>query len=126
MFLLAEGDLRSSKKTFFGHPFFYEIGTNVYQINLWFYLVFAMILYTVWLGFQYWIMYRFHQFFLSDFASKKFTLPYMILCGVGYINLYFWVVGMEGNVFGFLFALPLMMLAFAMMIMELQFFFKTK
>lgn len=104
-------------------PLLFEVATNVFQINLLVYIPYALILYGLWLNLQFWILHRFRQFSIQDFFSKKFTKPYLILCGLGYINLFFWLMGMEGNAFGFLFALPLLLLAFFLAVLEVAIFF---
>lgn len=108
-----------------GQPSFFEVATNVYRINLWVYIPYALIFYAVWIGIQFWILHRFRHFTLEKFVEKKFTFFYLIFCGLGYINLIAWIIGMEGNVFGFVFVLPLMLLALILGVMELRIFFRS-
>jgi hypothetical protein len=125
LFLVADDSLGSQDPKLFNIPLFYQVSTNVYRINLWVYIPFALLLYTLWLALQFGILHFFRHFLLKQFFSKKFTLFYLLLCGAGYVNLLVWMtMGMEGNIFAFIFVLPLLTVSLALTFMELKIFFQ--
>lgn len=126
LFFVSTGRLGSPDNRLFGMPLFFSVETNVDRINFWVYVPYALGLYGLWIGIQYLILRQLRGFSWEDFASKKFTVPYLALCGMGYLNLCFWAIGMEGNVFGFIFFLPLLMLSLVVGILEFTVFFKRK
>lgn len=123
LFYLAEESFGNTKDSFIGQPLFFEVSTNVYRLNFLVYVPYALILYGIWLGIQFWLLHQFRRFTLEQFLAKKFTTFYLILCGMGWINIIFWIMGMEGNVFGFIFALPLLLLSLLVAFMEIKIFF---
>lgn len=124
LFFLAEGQLGAQSPKVFNFPLFFEVSTNVYRINLLVYIPFALLLYGIWFTLQFSILHRFRHFTIAQFLVKKFTRFYLILCGAGYLNLVGWIIGMEGNVFGFIFALPEFIISLIFAFMEIRIFFQ--
>lgn len=104
--------------------FLQPLETNVYRLNAWIYLPYALIVYGLWLALQCWVIQKLHHRAPEATLKLKFTATYLILCGLGYINLLFWFIGMEGNVFGFIFSFPLLVLSVILALFEIKLFFK--
>jgi hypothetical protein len=124
LLFVARGSFGSTDPRVLGVPLFFPVQTNVYRINLWVYVPYALALYSLWIAAQYLVLFEVNDFSWKNFASRKFTVPYLVVCGLGYLNLYVWVIGMEGNVFGFIFGIPLLVLSVVVGILELAMFFR--
>ncbi len=122
-FSLENESLGGMDANFFGQPLFFMISTNVYRLNLLLYIPYALLVYGIWLGFQFLVLHQFRHVSFDSFIARKFTPFYLSLCGIGLINLIFWIIGMEGNAFGFIFALPLMIISLVLIFMEAKIFF---
>lgn len=113
----------NSNQTVLGINLLPEVATNVYKINLKGFIPYAIILYFLWVAFQYLILHYVRHITLEEFIHLKFTLTYTILCSLGLINLFFWGLGMEGNAFGFMFAFPLLIITCVLVFYEFRLFF---
>lgn len=106
---------------------FFRVETNVDRINPLLFIPLALILYGTWLGIQYGIMRLYRSFDFNEFLNEKFTTPYLLAMAFGWLNiLIFLVPGMEWNVFGFLFFLPLLIIAAITAVLELLEFLKRE
>jgi hypothetical protein len=97
-------------------PAFMDAGSNTHRINLLVFLPFASLLCLAWLRVQVAMFAaRRPRFSASRFLKAKIkgNLPG---CAVGGLNLLAFSAGMEGNVFGFLFVLPLAVVSLASVI----------
>jgi hypothetical protein len=121
LFLFANGSLGGLPVELFGYKSFSKVSTNVYRINLVFFIIYSVLAYYIWLYIQVLIYRAIRKIDIHTFINGKLSIGPTIISGLGYINLFFWILGMEGNVFGFIFALPLLTLAcFSVLIFFVQ------
>jgi len=86
-----------------------KVSTNVYRINICLYIAVTLTVFLVWLVIQVEVFKRFSGFQVDQFLSRQASVPSLLAAIPGLLNLYVWTgQGMEGNVFGFLFFLPLL------------------
>lgn len=90
-------------------PSFFLEGSNTHRINLAAFLPAGSLLYYAWVRGQVAFFSRRRQHFCPNRFLMSKALGSIPSSVVGAINLLFFVKGMEGNVFGFLFALPLVL-----------------
>lgn len=88
---------------------FHELSTNVQAIHLPLFLAFSLPLYLAWTVAHVVVLRRFRPAFSAKRYLRSSFLRELLPCAFGALHLAVWVNGMEGNVFGFLFALPLLL-----------------
>ena len=94
----ADGTFGSNAIEIFGCKTFYEVSTNEYRINLFLFAIFAVIVYSVWLRLQIFIIGLFRNIDAQRFSHRRLIINFIINIG-GYFNLLMWIGGVEGNVF---------------------------
>lgn len=100
---------------------FYSIGSNTYKIKLWLFIVSASFVYFICLSLQVLIIRLFRKINIRRFIEIKLSIIPIIISALGFVNLALWCGGMEGNVFGFIIALPLLGLTLISFIVFLVF-----
>ena len=101
---------------------FQTVSINVEKIKVFPYIFFAVLVAALILLLQYFFLKGRKS--LSQILEKKISSLYLIVCGLGYINLYNYLGGVEGNVFGFLFFLPMAMGSVVIIANEAKVFYK--
>jgi hypothetical protein len=106
----ADDSLGIQSIDIFGFKAFYNVSTNVYRINLIMFSIFSLLTYYFWIQLQVIILRCFKKYDVNKFISSQLNAGFFV--GIfGLLNLLLWCVGMEGNIFGFIVALPLFLLA---------------
>ncbi len=115
--------LLSKQEKIFSIPLFFKTRANLSKINIKLYIIYAILIYSLWVGFQFFLLHEWQQLSLSQFFQLKFTLGYTIVCSFGLINICIWSFGMNGYLFGLIFGLPFVVQMITVLIFELKLFF---
>lgn len=105
----GQGSLGGDGVTYFGVESFCKVGANVYKIHLGLYLLLTFPVYLLWSLAIPSILSLRRSFCLETYLRSRVSNKSLFFALPGLLNLYVWSSeGMEGNVFSFLFGLPLL------------------
>lgn len=103
--------IKNQPAKIFGYEICSIISTNVYRINFVLFLLFALLVYAGWLAMLTCIFKIIKsKLNIEKFINAKLNFISIIISIFGYFNISFWFDGMEGNIFGFIFFLPMFLL----------------
>jgi hypothetical protein len=126
-YMLAMGDSASQDgKTIFGFKTFKTVAFNTSRINLFLYVLITLPLYAAWfwaqihciVPFFLWLLRSSRTLNVDAYCARQAGVGACIAAIPGLLSMLVWsTTGMEGNVMGFLFALPLLVAAIAYIIL---------
>lgn len=107
--LSMSSGLGKGSATIFGISAFRRVSINVYAAEIGIFLPFAIGIYAIFFFLNYNLIIRFKKdFSFNLYKEKRLTWWCLIPCSIGGINLTGWIVGMEGNIFGLILGIPLL------------------
>jgi len=109
LFTIGKGSLGGDGTPILGYPTFTKVSTNVHRMNLAIYLLLTFPLYVLWIALQAGALASVSSFNPQIFWSIHISWWMLALSIPGLLNLAVWSFqGMEGNIFGFIFGLPML------------------
>ena len=114
--LFANGSLGSEAIEIFGFKSFSYVSTNIYKINLTLFSIFAIVFYMIFILIELYIgsnlRYRFFNknINIEKYFKSKIGMGHCAISLLSSFNLLAWTSGVEGNIFGFYMAIPMLIL----------------